>query len=166
MAAPYICLYINIYCASQIGLLPKFVILHTKAVVNIPWKLVSLSLLKWKDGYCKISREQRRITENLKLSFARSSALVDEDLVSSPPDHLLLRPRWASCNLWEVLSEPFLERCCCHLGLHFRYMVEGGRSQRTEVSIACVFPDEEIALLGSRNNRSSWRKDNLGWIIP
>lgn len=51
VAAPYICLYINIHCASQIRMTNIGNKSNMKVVINISWKFVflSVSLLKWKD---------------------------------------------------------------------------------------------------------------------
>lgn len=86
MPVPYICLYSNIYCARWLRITNIANKPNMKMDINMPWKLMSLSLsvLKWQDGHWKMSREQRRFAEKFKWSFTSSSALVGKGFFFFP----------------------------------------------------------------------------------
>lgn len=116
MAVPYICLYITKYHASQTRIANTGNKPNMKVIVKIPWKLVSLSLslLEWKDRYCKVSRKQRSITEKFKLNFTRSSALAYKGFVSSSPSCFQPCLCQVFCMLQEVKGEMVLSETAYH----------------------------------------------------
>lgn len=102
MAAPYICLYINIHCASHRTITSLGNQPNMKVVVNIPWKLVFLSLSLGMERHI-LQNFWGAKTLSLKLSnWALPDPLPSliKGFFSCPPSRLLLHLHEESYRGW------------------------------------------------------------------